>query len=276
MEVISGTKISGEVLQLIDGAKQFLVLVSPYFDPWGQLSTALKSAATRPNMKVKLLIRGGDDSEREKRESRARQLESYGVVIEVLERLHAKVYVSESQAIMTSMNLLKSSALDSWEIAMRVDRARDAAAYVDVLKHTGELLQRAKDESRIAVHPHVASGIEAFTSVLASSPASRSTPVTASPHPSALAPSRAPAPVATARPAPASIAARKRVQVGHCIRCSDEIAFDAEHPYCADCYKSWSKYRNPDYDEKHCHSCGKAKATTMVKPLCKPCWEATT
>lgn len=274
MEVLSGTEISREVLLLIEGAREYLVLVSPYFDPWDRLATEIKRAKTRPGLKVRLLLRGGED--RDKQEAKARDLQAYGVDVAYLNRLHAKVYISDSQAIVTSMNLLKSSAIDSWEIALRADRVRDATTYSDILKHTGALLQRAKDETLIAVQPQLASGIEAFASMLVSSPPA---------WPTAPAEAAAARPVAAPRarsaagtPAPKrgpAAATKQKITVGHCIRCAATIGFDAGHPYCAACLKSWSRYKNPDYEEKHCHGCGKPKVTTMAKPLCKPCWDAT-
>jgi phosphatidylserine/phosphatidylglycerophosphate/cardiolipin synthase-like enzyme len=229
MDVLSSTDISREVLALIEGAKQVLILVSPYFDPWDRLTTEIKRAANRPGMKVVLLLRGGDD--RAKQEEKARELETVGVKIAFLTRLHAKVYISESQAIVTSMNLLKSSALDSWELAIRAHSAQDATIFNQIVAHTKGLMDRARDEHQIS------------------------------------------AKIVTKAP-PAPKPPRTRARTGHCIRCGDDIAFNADRPLCADCFKAWAKYENPEYKEKHCHSCGKERSTSLAKPLCKPCWEA--
>lgn len=268
MEVITGTDISGQVQKLISESRELLVLVSPYFDPWDRLTTEVKLARTRPNLRPRLLLRGGPD--REKQEPKARALIDFGVEVSYLKRLHAKIYLNESHAIVTSLNLVEASVNSSWEIAIRVDSVRDAVAYRDIVKYAAELLDRAHGEEAIAAQPEKASAHAALHAVLGG----RGAPAPSPARPSAPAPGRTPAPAAPVRPAPASSAARKRA--GRCIRCSDEIAFDVEHPYCASCYRSWSRYKNPDYDEEHCHSCGKAKVTTMAKPLCKPCWEAST
>jgi hypothetical protein len=60
---------------------------------------------------------------------------------------------------------------------------------------------------------------------------------------------------------------------GHCIRCATSIKLDVAKPYCASCYKSWSLYANPAYEEPHCHACGQKRTTSMEKPLCKKCWK---
>lgn len=272
MEVLSGTEISSHVIQLIESSRKLLVLVTPYFDPWDRLSTAIKAARTQHGVQVRLLLRGGEDQA--KQEEKARELMSFGVEVDFLKRLHAKVYLSESKAMVTSMNLLKSSALDSWEIALCADSGRDAVIFADIARQTADLLKRARADGLIAAHPKVASAVEEVASLLGQAPAARPTsplatktvPVAAK----AAAPAaKAPPPAASSRPA-----TRKQVVEGHCIRCDETIPLDRDHPYCASCYKSWVKYKNPDYEEKYCHSCGKKKETTMAKPLCRPCWEA--
>ena len=246
MDVLSSTDISREVLALIEGAKQVLILVSPYFDPWERLTTEIKRAANRPGMKVVLLLRGGDD--RAKQEEKARELGTVGVKIVFLARLHAKVYISESQAIVTSMNLLKSSALDSWELAIRAHAKQDTVLFNEVVAHTKGLMDRAKDEHEIASKVRTASSVASLAAMVDGA--------------------RSAAPPKKAAPA------RGRAKVGHCIRCGDDVAFNTDRPLCAGCFKAWAKYENPEYKEKHCHSCGKERSTSLAKPLCKPCWEA--
>lgn len=246
MDVLSSTDISREVLALIEGAKQVLILVSPYFDPWDRLTTEIKRAANRPGMNVVLLLRGGED--RAKQEEKARELAAVGVKVAFLARLHAKVYISESQAIVTSMNLLKSSALDSWELAIRAHARQDAALFNDIVKHTKGLLDRAKDEREIAAKVQAASGV---AELVAMAEGARAAAV-----------------------APKPAAAKGRARTGHCIRCGEDIAFNADRPLCASCYKAWARYENAEYKENHCHACGKERSTSFAKPLCKPCWEA--
>lgn len=244
MNVLSGTDISHEVLALIEGAKQVLILISPYFDPWDRLTTEIKRAVLRPNLKIVMLLRGGDD--RAKQEEKARDLVQHGVKVGYLTRLHAKVYISESQAIVTSMNLLKSSALDSWEIAMRAHAKEDAQQFQEILQHATALIQRASDEKAIAARA-------ASTSVAAPSAGS------------------SPANTKATKPAAAQQPSATR---GSCIRCGTGIPFKVERPLCPECYKAWARYENPDFKEKHCHCCGEGRSTTFARPLCKACWDA--
>ena len=80
----------------------------------------------------------------------------------------------------------------------------------------------------------------------------------------------------------AEVAARRVTQpqstglelgVGYCIRCGGRIAFDPSRPLCDGDYETWAEWRNPDYEESCCHSCGRPYATTYGKPLCHDCYQ---
>ncbi len=60
--------------------------------------------------------------------------------------------------------------------------------------------------------------------------------------------------------------------MGHCIRCGSAIALDSSKPYCRDCFDVWNKWKDPEYEEKYCHWCGKLTKTTIEYPLCRPCY----
>lgn len=59
---------------------------------------------------------------------------------------------------------------------------------------------------------------------------------------------------------------------GYCIRCEDRIPFDPRRPLCDECYSIWAQYKNPQYIEEVCHSCGEYDETSMEKPLCYDCF----
>ena len=61
---------------------------------------------------------------------------------------------------------------------------------------------------------------------------------------------------------------------GHCIRCDAEVKLNPMVPYCKKCYSLWNKYKNPDYEENHCHICGKDNISTIDKPTCYPCFKS--
>ena len=239
MEILGVSSVSSAVESLVDRSQKFLFIVTPYFKPWDRVARAIKGARTR-GAAVVVLLRGGED--RAKSEDRIREFLPHGVVVTYLSRLHAKIYATESEVIVTSMNLYDSSALDSFEVAVRFSKEVDGDAYGQVLLQVLELVGTAaaerkveSTEGRAEAHP--------VDAMLLGKPAA---------------------------PAVARSSAR-----GHCIRCGSPIALNPEKPLCADCFKSWARFSNPEYPEEHCHRCGKAAKTSVAKPLCRPCWSAT-
>jgi hypothetical protein len=67
---------------------------------------------------------------------------------------------------------------------------------------------------------------------------------------------------------------RQEKNTGFCIRCAASIPLNREKPYCADHYREWSKWKNPDYGDKFCHACGEERGATMNKPLCRDCYSS--
>jgi Zn finger protein HypA/HybF involved in hydrogenase expression len=65
---------------------------------------------------------------------------------------------------------------------------------------------------------------------------------------------------------------RRRTDEGTCIRCGDSVRLNPERPLCPDCYDSWVRYENPDYEENFCHACGEESETSMRRPLCGSCY----
>ena len=59
---------------------------------------------------------------------------------------------------------------------------------------------------------------------------------------------------------------------GFCLRCGNEIPCALKRPYCNTHYRSWARYKNEDYEEKHCHTCGAEHSSSMAKPMCLSCY----
>jgi len=61
----------------------------------------------------------------------------------------------------------------------------------------------------------------------------------------------------------------------YCIRCRELMdKFDPRKPLCNKCYPIWAKFKNKQYEEKFCHSCGSDTTKSRLSfknPLCKNC-----
>ena len=243
------------VIELAEGARRQLVLVSPYNDFSVNLSNAVKQAAQRVNV---IAVCRSDQDQKEK--AHLDWLTGIGAQVHLVERLHSKIYLNEEQAIVTSMNLLKGSAVDSKEIAFLI---QDAGTHAEILGYVEQrLLANARPYRPPASQPR---------------PSGSSARPAAQPRPST--PGRPEADGLLAFAGKAVLGMLKRGmerEQAHCIRCGSGIDFDQDRPLCEDCYKKWAVYKDPNYPERQCHRCGGKHKTSFARPLCRECYRAAT
>ncbi len=227
MELLFGPEIPARLVRQIQQANQSIVLISPYFDPWHHLTMAIRNAITVRGVKVILILRGGRD--RAQQEAKARAFSDMGVTVKFVERLHAKLYLCDSVAFLTSLNLLRSSMEGSYELASIICQRTDPRAFKQLLGIVKEVADLTKADD-----------------LLAGSTTPRAPTKQLQKHTS-------------------------KKSAGFCLRCKTAIPFNHTAPYCKSCYKSWSRWKNINYTEKHCHRCGKEASTSLNKPMCKTC-----
>lgn len=68
------------------------------------------------------------------------------------------------------------------------------------------------------------------------------------------------------------VSVKKNKNRGFCIRCNKNIIIDMNKPYCNDCFRDYSWFNNPEYEEKFCHYCGNKEKTSMYKPMEYDCF----
>ena len=111
MRIIEIDQVWNEVKKVVESATDELVLVSPYNDYSVPLTEAVAKAAE--TVRIVAVCR---EEQKGQESKHFHWLSSIGADVHLVSRLHAKIYYNESKAIVTSMNLLKSSATDSKEI----------------------------------------------------------------------------------------------------------------------------------------------------------------
>lgn len=244
-DVFWGDKAVQQLSELIVGAQKHLVLVSPYvqLDGYRTLLRDLKNALKR-NVQVRLVVRSKDFSTKQQDVAASadiNELRSMGLKLFEVKDLHAKVYLSEKAALVTSLNLLQSSFNNSIEIGVRLDAGSSQYKQVD-----GFLRSTIKDEAR-----------EVTTAV---DTVHKQQPVTLK-----------------ARSGRRSH--KREVELaddeGFCIRCEDDIDLDPEKPFCRSCYRDWREDddSDPRAPANFCHDCGDGANTSFAKPLCRDCYD---
>ena len=166
-----------------------------------------------------------------------------GVRTSICKNLHAKCYINENEAIITSMNLYEFSQQNNNEMGIHFSKSQDPELYNSTFDEVQRLLT-ISEEIRVTVKK-----ITAET------------------------------PYKTERIALETNEKNTKLpdkQNGFCIRTGVPIPFNVEKPLSFEAYKAWSKYgSNPDYAEKFCHFSGEPSngETSVGKPILKKNWK---
>jgi hypothetical protein len=126
------------VINLVNAARQRVVLITPYWKLWGHLDSAIQQAAQR-KAAVEVVFRA--DKADEYRELTS-QFHRAGARVRTVHNLHAKVYLNEAACIVTSMNLHEFSAQHSEEFALY---SSEPQLYTAVSEFTAGLLAKSTE-----------------------------------------------------------------------------------------------------------------------------------
>ena len=232
---LTTTGVSHQLEEIIKNAADRLFLISPYLQVNRRIRELLEDQ-DRQKLDIRLVYRDRklQPEENEWIESMSSIHTSY------CQSLHAKCYLNEKQALITSMNLYEYSQVNNDEMGLLVSAEEEPDLYDEIYKECRRILRNA-EEIRVTV-----------------------------------AKVEAPPDIPDARPAkPTPKISREALIVpkeGFCLRCKTRIPADPSKPYCNRCYSSWRRYQNQEYEEKYCHTCGCETASSLIKPLCIDCY----
>ena len=148
--------------------------------------------------------------------------------------LHAKCYMNEKEALITSMNLYEFSQANNNEMGIYVLKENEDKLFNDIYSEASRLI-RISDEIKTSVEKVI--------------PKDHQQPKKTKENT-----------VTNGR--------------GHCIRCDEPIALKPLVPYCKNCYHDWKEDGDEDdLLEEFCHICGKEEATSKEKPSCYNCYK---
>jgi phosphatidylserine/phosphatidylglycerophosphate/cardiolipin synthase-like enzyme len=223
------TGVSYHLQQLINQAQDVLILISPYLKVNERLRQSLDD---KDRLKIDIRLVYGKNELQPDQINWLKSLKS--VRTSFCENLHAKCYLNENEAIVTSMNLYEFSQVNNQEMGIYVTKATDSQLYDEIYGEARRLI-RISDEVRVSVEKVIEAERKPVAKKTETKPAAE--------------------------------------EKGHCVRCDKKISLDPTAPYCPECFKSWKKYSNENYAEKYCHICGKEGPSTMLKPACYECFK---
>ncbi len=227
---LTTTGISYELEEIIKGAEERLYLISPFLKVNKRLKELLENK--RPSVDIRVIF-----GKSELRPDESEWLQGLDAVkTSYRNDLHAKCYLNEDKALLTSMNLYEFSEKNNDEMGVLISRQEDGKLYEDVFKGSKDILDNS-EQVRVTV-ARVDAAADSAKRVKSKRPR------TTSPTP----------------------------ETGFCLRCGKSIAANAGRPYCDPHFEVWNRFKNDGYEEKHCHVCGKDHKSTMAKPVCTTCY----
>lgn len=232
---LTTTGVSYRLEEIIKGAEERLVIISPFL----RINERIKSLfEDKDRLKIDIRVVYGK-SELQPEENN--WLESMNSIrTSFSKNLHAKCYLNEKQALLTSMNLYEFSQVNNHEMGILVVREEEPELYDEIYQESMQIV-RNSEEIRVTV--------------------------------ARVTSTRKPEQTSKRKTRPKKGSSRQKPDSGFCIRCGQNLPADPAKAYCKRCYRSWNKkYKNRDYKEKHCHLCGADHAATLNKPACLRCY----
>jgi hypothetical protein len=240
---LNTSRAYAEIEDIVDKAKNRVVLISPYIKITEPLLARLKNVDGK-GIKIVIVCRK-DDLKAEVRND-LKQLKHLELRFD--ENIHAKCFYNEELIVITSLNLYDYSLQNNREMGILLKAREDLEAFNDAHKEAEFIVENAEKDNTIKnVFTEVVKEARSqFYSVLDDD----------------------------SRTSSRTRTTRKTNSSGFCLRCGARIEHNLDAPYCRDCYRIWSQYEDPDYEENFCHSCGKPATTSMAKPQCISCYRS--
>ena len=144
-EFLDTTGVSYRLQQIINNSREKLILISPYLKMNERIKQSLEDQ-NRLKTDVRLVYGKNDLQPAELNWLKSlREVKSY-----YCRNLHAKCYLNEKEAIVTSMNLYDFSQVNNLEMGIYVDKTSDADLYHKIYDEAMRMV-RMSDEIQITV-----------------------------------------------------------------------------------------------------------------------------
>jgi len=239
-EFLSTAGASNAIEQMIKSSKQRLYLISPYL----QINPLLRSLLQQLDNKISTIdIRFVSRTDKINAEDMNFLQNLKNVKVFALDNLHAKCYLNEEMAILTSLNLYQYSQHNNIEMGIKITKATDNELYSAIYEEVDRILAESKIYQIRMIEKEKKEVPQKEVQVVK--------------EPSKI------------KEAPKNQSSNS----GYCIRCSTKMPLNPDRPLCPACFQSWVRFEDPTYPEKYCHICGKESKQSYEKPVCYTCYK---
>lgn len=231
------TGVSYHLQQLINKASERLILISPYL----KINERIKQSLEDKNrLKIDIRVVYGKNELQPDENNWLKSMTS--IRSSFCKDLHAKCYLNEHEAIITSMNLYEFSQVNNNEMGIYIEKNNDPELYKDIYEEVQRLI-RNSDELVISVEKAPSRDKQLEKAELNQKIEKKST--------------------------------ISQGKSGFCIRTGQPIPFNPEKPLGYEAFKSWNQFGDPNYPEKFCHFSGEPSngETCVAKPILYKNWK---
>lgn len=131
--------VSKTINDIIKDAEEYLIIISPYLQITDRLRRNIEYTINA-GVKTRLLYGKKDTNHKE-----SEWLFSVnGLEIHFLENLHAKCYLNEKTALITSMNLYKHSMENNYEMGITIRRSEEPGVYEKIMQDVDRLFSHGR------------------------------------------------------------------------------------------------------------------------------------
>lgn len=231
---LNTTGVSYHLEELIKGTSDRLVLISPYL----QFTDRIKEHLSNLNA-LKRDVRIVYRENKLQLEENSWLETQIGIRTSICKNLHAKCYLNENEAIITSMNLYEFSQQNNNEMGIYLTKLDDPELYKSTYEEVQRLLT-ISDEIRVSVKKVPFAGSKQEKKV-------------------------------------EEIKVNNK-QNGYCIRSGVSIPFNIDKPLSIEAFKIWVEFGDADYPEKYCHFSGEPSngETSVNRPILRKNWKKAT
>lgn len=226
------TGVSYHLQQLINRANERLILISPFLKINDRIKQSLED---KNRMKIDIRVVYGKNELQPEENNWLKSMQS--IRSSFCKDLHAKCYMNEREAIITSMNLYEFSQVNNNEMGIYIEKEKDPELYKDIFEEAQRLI-RISDEIVVSVEK---AADKEKKKEKDEKPKTKS----------------------------------DNGDSGFCIRTGVPIPFDMGKPLSYEAYRKWNEYGDPDYPEKFCHFTGEPShgETSVRQPILKKNWK---
>lgn len=137
--------ISNELAQIIKGAKDKLILISPYLQIGDKFKEMIED---QDKLKLDIRIIYRENKLQPQENNWLKNLKS--VKTSICKNLHAKCYLNEKEALITSMNFYEFSQMNNNEMGIVVYKSEDEQLYNEINEEANRL-KRISEEIKVTV-----------------------------------------------------------------------------------------------------------------------------